>query len=235
METTVKTRKPGSAGKPTEAGDRAGGMFSSLTGFLESVGNLAGAAERQARRQGKTPAGETPGTGAGDDPAAAEKRVGGILNGLADLAEKLHELSAKGESLSETGEFTVPSKKGGVKGVYGFSVKMGLGEKGSQIKVEPFGNIRKDKKTGEAVVQEIHEPLVDVFEEDGATTLVAEMPGVGPEDIHLEARDDVLTLAAHKGEKKYRKEVLLRHAIAKDRIQVTCNNGIVTIRCEKAG
>ena len=84
-------------------------------------------------------------------------------------------------------------------------------------------------------MQEINEPVVDLFEEDGATTLVAEMPGVGAEDIQLDVRDDVLTLTACKGEKKYRKELLLRHLITKERIQVTCNNGIVTIRCEKAG
>jgi HSP20 family protein len=101
--------------------------------------------------------------------------------------------------------------------------------------VEPFGNIRKDKKTGEAVVQEIHEPLVDVFEDADATTLIAEMPGVGPDDIRIEVRDDVLTVFAEEGEKKYRKEMLLSHALIREKITVTCNNGIVTIRCEKAG
>jgi len=212
-----------------------GGIFSSLAGFLETVGNLAGTAERRSRRQAETPDGESKGFGAADEKTAGEKSVGGILNGLADIAEKLNKLSEKGESLSEKGEFTFPSKEGGIKGVYGFTVKTGLGEKGDHIRVEPFGNIRKDKKTGEAVVQEINEPLVDVFEDEGATTLVAEMPGVGSEDIHIEVRDDVLTISAQKGEKKYRKEILLRHVLSKERIKVTCNNGIVTIRCGKVG
>ena len=44
-----------------------------------------------------------------------------------------------------------------------------------------------------------------------------------------------LDLSDTEGAKKYRKEVLLNHSPAKDRIRVTCNNGIVTIRCEKAG
>ncbi|PKN60261.1 MAG: heat-shock protein [Deltaproteobacteria bacterium HGW-Deltaproteobacteria-11] len=158
-----------------------------------------------------------------------------MLSGLTDIAEKLNEISEKGETIERKGEFTFPSKEGGVKGVYGFSLKTGLGGKDDAIKVEPFGNIRKDKKTGEAAVQEIHEPLVDVFEDEDATTLIAEMPGVGPGDIKIDVRDDVLTVDAEKGEKKYRKEILLSHALVREKITVTCNNGIVTIRCEKAG
>ena len=152
---------------------------------------------------------------------------------MTDIAEKLNAISEKGESLSDKGEFTFSSKEGGLKGVYGFTVKTGLGGQDDQIRVEPFGNIRKDKKTGEAVVQEIHEPPLDVFEDESGTTLIAEMPGVGPEDIKIDVRDDVLTVFAKKGGKKYRKEILLRHSLSEERIKVTCNNGIVTIRCEK--
>ena len=107
----------------------------------------------------------------------------------------------KGRSLSDKRESTFSSKEGGLKGVYGFTVKTGLGGQDDQIRVEPFGNIRKDKKTGEAVVQEIHEPPLDVFEDESGTTLIAEMPGVGPEDIKIEVRDDVLTVFAKKGGK----------------------------------
>ena len=232
----MKNRKPES--NPKDDGtpvDHVGGLFSGLNGLLETMGKLAGTAERRARRETGSGAGEAKTAGAGDPKTASEQKVGGILNGLAELAEKLNALSEKGESLSEQGEFTVPSKKGGIKGVYGFSLKMGLGEQGGKIKVEPFGNIRKDEKTGEAVVQEIHEPLIDVFADDGGTTLIAEMPGVGPEDIHLDVQGDVLTISAQKGEKKYRKELLLKHVVTQKRIKVTCNNGIVTIRCDKAG
>jgi HSP20 family protein len=231
----MSKRKSASDPKDGDRADATGGLFSSLTGFLETVGNLAGTAEARARRQAETPAGDAGAAGGTDGKTTGAKKIGGILNGLAELAEKLNALSEKGEGMTGTREFTFPSKAGGIKGVYGFSMKTGLGEKGDQIKVEPFGNLRQDRQTGEAVVQEINEPVVDLFEEDGATTLVAEMPGVGAEDIQLDVRDDVLTLTACKGEKKYRKELLLRHLITKERIQVTCNNGIVTIRCEKAG
>ncbi|MFA4904629.1 MAG: Hsp20/alpha crystallin family protein [Desulfobaccales bacterium] len=229
------TTKRKTAGKnPGEdRGDIGGGIFSSLAGFINNLGDLSEAGERLSqRRTAKQDRGDK--GGASGEAAGGENRFGRILSGLTDIAEKLNEISEKGETVTKKGEFTFPTKKGGVKGVYGFSLKTGLGGKDDAIKVEPFGNIRKDKKTGEAVVQEIHEPLIDVFEDEDATTLIAEMPGVGTGDIKIDVRDDVLTISADKGEKKYRKEVLLSHSPAKDRIKVTCNNGIVTIRCEKA-
>src|SRR3989339_829055 len=232
MEKTMATKRKSDGKKPDEdRGDIGGGILGSLTGFINNLGDLAEAGERLSRRRtAKQDAGEK---GRAGDKAGGENRFGRILSGLTDIAEKLSEISEKGETVTKKGEFTFPSKDGGVKGVYGFSLKTGLGGKGDAIKVEPFGNIRKDKKTGEAVVQEIHEPLMDVFEDEKATTLIAEMTGVGRDDIKIDVRDDVLTISAKKGEKKYRKEVLLSHSPAKDRIKVTCNNGIVTIRCEK--
>ncbi len=226
-----KTRPDSKNSKGDQAGF-GGSIFNSLTGFLNTLGDLAEAGEKDSRNRATGPESDRTDSESKRKPAG-DNRFSRILGGLTDIAEKLNEISEKGESLSKTGEFTFPSKEGGVKGVYGFTLKTGLGDKDDQIRVEPFGNIRKDKKTGEAVVQEIHEPLIDVFEDEYGTTLIAEMPGVGPEDIRIDVQDDVLTVFAKKGEKKYRKEILLHHGISEERIKVTCNNGIVTIRCEK--
>ena len=213
-------------------GDIGGGILGSLSDFVETLGEMTSAGEQRPRR-GEVHSKERGGA-VGEGPVAGNK-FSRILDGLADIAEKLDEISEKGETLSRKGEFTVPSKEGGVQGVYGFSFRTGLRGEDDQIRVEPFGNIRKDKETGEAVVQEISEPLVDVFEDEDSTTLVAEMPGVGQEDISIDVRDDILTIQAEKGEKKYRKEILLRHRTTKEGLEVACNNGVVTIRCEKAG
>lgn len=153
---------------------------------------------------------------------------GGIFKGLTDIIEKLGELAEKGEQLKKSGELHYQD----VKGVYGFSFKVGLGEKGErEIKVEPFGNVRRDEKSGEAVVQEIREPVVDVFDENDHTLVVAEMPGIGIEDVRLEIKDDLLTIYAEKKDKKYRKEVLLPRSYAPEKMKVSCNNGIVEIKC----
>jgi HSP20 family protein len=228
----MKKRSPDFKKGQGEQAEFGGGIFNSLTGFLNTLGDLAETGEKLSRDRSSRPGSEKADRGSGKKPGS-ENRFSRILSGLTDIAEKLNDISEKGEGLSKKGEFTFPSKEGGVKGVYGFTLKTDLGGKDDQIRVEPFGNIRKDKKTGEAAVQEIHEPQLDVFEDEYGTTLIAEMPGVGPEDVRIEVRDDVLTVSAKKGKKKYRKEILLHHSLSEEKIKVTCNNGIVTIRCEK--
>jgi HSP20 family protein len=154
---------------------------------------------------------------------------GGFLSGLTGLVEKLNKLAETGTELRRTGEMHGAGK--GVKGIYGFTVKVGLGDEAPRI--EPFGNIRTDKKTGHAVVEEIREPVVDLFEEKDHLLIVAEMPGISAADVQLEVKDDVLTIAAAKGDKKYRKEVLLPGNYPKGKMRLSCNNGVVEIKCVK--
>src|SRR6266536_5171563 len=146
--------------------------------------------------------------------------LGGILKGLGDLVEKLGDLAEKGEGVSRTGEIHGSGKE--LKGIYGFTVKTGLGDDGPRV--EPFGNIRKDRESGHTVVHEVREPVVDVFEEVDHVLVVAEMPGIGVEDVEITLEDDLLTIAAGRGDKKYRKEVLLPRSCAREKVQVTCNN-----------
>jgi HSP20 family protein len=157
--------------------------------------------------------------------------IEGIFRGLSDLVERLSDLAEKGEQLSKSGEFQWEGGKKEGKGIFGFSVKVGLG--GEEVEVRPFGNIGKDKATGKSVVREIREPLVDVFEEEDHVLIVAEMPGIEAEDVQLDLVDDVLTLSAQRGNKKYRKEILLPGTFRKDQISVSCKHGIVEIKCGK--
>ena len=156
-----------------------------------------------------------------------ELGLGGILKGLGDLVEKLGGLAETGERLSQTGEIHGPGKE--LKGIYGFTVKVGHGD--DRPRIEPFGNIRKDRESGHTVVQEVREPVVDVFEEEDHVLVVAEMPGISVEDVQIAVEDDLLTISAERDDKKYRKEVLLPASCAREKMQVTCNNGVVEIKC----
>jgi HSP20 family protein len=161
-----------------------------------------------------------------------ENNFGGLFGGLGDLIEKLTELAEKGEELKKTQEFTTDFNGKEMKGVYGFNVKFGIGnDKKSNIKVEPFGNMKADKKKGVSV-EEIREPMVDVIEEDDHFLILAEMPGVSAKEVKVEVNDDILEISAEKGERKYRKEILLS-ANCESKTKVTCNNGVVEIRCQK--
>ena len=163
-----------------------------------------------------------------DTCGGLEGGIGGILRGLGDLVEKLADLEHQGE-VSKTG--TIRGSGEQVRGIYGFTVKVGLGDQGPRI--EPFGNIRRDASSGRTEVQEVREPMVDVFDEEEHLLVLAELPGTSKEDVKIELEGDVLTIAAERGDKKYWKEVLLPRSVPKEKMQVNCNNGVLEIRWAK--
>ena len=48
--------------------------------------------------------------------------------------------------------------------------------------------------------------------------------------MHVELKDDILTIAAERGPKKYRKEVLLPSSFATEAMTHTCRNGILEVK-----
>lgn len=151
----------------------------------------------------------------------------GFVKGLTDLIEKLGELAESGREMRKEGVLSQDEK---LKGVYGFRMKVGLG--GDAVDLEPFGNVKFDKKSRHAVVQEIREPLFDVTEEKDRILVIAEMPGITADDISISVDGDVMSVEASRRDKKYRKEILLPKPISSDKIKISCNNGIVEISCE---
>jgi len=154
----------------------------------------------------------------------------GIVDRLGTILEKLSELAESGKELHETKDIRDPAT-GQTRGVVGYSIRVGIGNEG--IKVERFGNLRKDEKTGKAVVHPVREPLVDLFDEADHVLVLVEMPGMGSGDVQLELRDDILTIAAEKGDQKYRKEVLLPSAFLPANMSHTCRNGILEVKFMK--
>ena len=160
---------------------------------------------------------------------------GGLFAGLGSLIEQLGKLAEQAEQaggvVTKTGDFNVGSDKR-LKGVYGFSVKSALGEQGG-VKVEPFGNIRRDEEGKLVEVHQIREPMVDVFDEPDHLLIIAEVPGIEQEDVRLELQDDILIFSAEKGDSKYRKELLLPASFSSKQMGFTCRNGILETRLSK--
>jgi len=156
--------------------------------------------------------------------------LGGLFKGLGTLIDSATKLAEKGEELSKSGEidFSGLDKIKGLKdlkGVYGVRVRTMADGKPS---VQPFGNIKRTPKG--PVVEEVREPIVDIFEESDEIQVVAEMPGIDEKDITIEIKGDILNINAEGENRKYQKEVLLSREAKTDDMTWAYKNGILEVK-----
>lgn len=93
-------------------------------------------------------------------------------------------------------------------------------------------------------------PPVDVFEDKDSVKIVAEIPGVKPEDVNVSLENNVLTIRGekkqvaeektdrvHRYERSYgmfERSFALPATVDPDRIEASCENGVLTITVPKA-
>jgi HSP20 family protein len=157
------------------------------------------------------------------DFGAGRVSFGGLFKGLGsliDLAAKLRE-----EGVEKSGEIRGLPK--GARGVYGFSIRTLSGKP----VIESFGNIRETARG--PVVEEVREPMVDVFDEKDHILIIAELPGVAENEIKIEVVGDILNLTASDKDRKYAKELLLPDKVKPESMKTSYNNGILEITLEK--
>jgi HSP20 family protein len=150
-------------------------------------------------------------------------KLGSLVDQLNDVAEK-----AEKGGFSKQGEFNVQGLGEKARGIYGVSVKMGLG---GEPAVQTFGNIHPTKKGAE--VSETREPLVDVFDEGDEVLVIAEMPGVDEKEITVKVSGETLKITT-KGEFHYAKEVDLPTSVKAKPVRKTYRNGLLELRFAKA-
>ena len=92
-------------------------------------------------------------------------------------------------------------------------------------------------------------PPVDIFEDAGAITVLADMPGVEPGHLKIDLHDGVLTITGHADAREGSNEVTvlqeyragtfqrsftLSEAIDQEQIQATLKQGVLRLRLPKA-
>ncbi|MGQ4357971.1 Hsp20/alpha crystallin family protein [Streptomyces drozdowiczii] len=92
-----------------------------------------------------------------------------------------------------------------------------------------------------------HSIPVEVTQRDGMYVLRAELPGMGPEDIHVGVEDNLITVSAEHDETdqdkghsefrygSFRRTVRLPEAVPADRIDATYTDGLLTVRVPVPG
>lgn len=163
-----------------------------------------------------------------DPKVTVDLGLGGLFKGLGDFLDVFSDMIESGDSgqseVSRTEEFKVKGMGDKGKGIYGFTVRTGIG---GMPKVERFGNIRTSEEG--PVMAEAREPLVDIFDEGREIVMVAELPGVAEDEIHVEIKEDIVFLKTN-GQRKYEKEILLPRAVDGKAKAKTFKNGILELR-----
>jgi len=130
------------------------------------------------------------------------------------------------EGVSKTGEIKGLPKD--VKGVYGFKI---ITMSGGKPIIETFGNVKETAKG--PVVEEVREPIVDIFDEQTHILVIVELPGVSKENIKIDINGDILNLSTTDKNRQYAKEILLPHKVNVETLKTTYKNGILEIKLEK--
>jgi HSP20 family protein len=155
--------------------------------------------------------------------------IGSLFKGLGDFVGVLGKLAEAGERhIERTGEFKVKGLGDKGRGVYGVSVRVGIG---GEPHIERFGNIRATREGPEVV--DVREPLIDVFDEADEIVIAAELPGAKEDAIEIEIRGDVIALSS-SGERRYAKEVLLPSPVDAASLRRSFKNGLLELRLKKA-
>src|SRR5262245_48522419 len=167
-----------------------------------------------------------PGCGSADD--GIEVKLGGLFSTLGNAVDLLGRLAETGARHAQHGDdVTVENFGNDAQGVYGFGIRTGRGGAGAD-NAGPFRNVPAEG----VVADDVHEPLVDVFDEGAEIVVTAELPGAREDEISIDQRDAVLAITS-QGERRYAKEVLLPSAIDGSSVKKKYNNGVLEIRARK--
>ncbi len=106
----------------------------------------------------------------------------------------------------------------------------------SQVLRSTVGLLETSNQLGASAPQspesshEILEPVVDVFEEWDQVVVVAILPGVDPEKVHLELKEDLLVIRSDGMNASQRKEVALPAPFRPECMTRACRDGVLEVK-----
>jgi len=154
---------------------------------------------------------------AGEPQANPAEAVGGIFEGLQKLVEGLQDAAKQAGNAGDAEK----------KLVFGYSLKVGpMG-----TTAERFGHAPESDAAPETAAA--REPIVDVFEEDDAILVVAEVPGAEEGAVTARLDGDALLIES-PAPHAYRKRIPLPCAVDAAKLGLACRNGILEVRLPRA-
>jgi HSP20 family molecular chaperone IbpA len=77
-------------------------------------------------------------------------------------------------------------------------------------------------------------PLIDIFQENGYITIVAEIVGFNRETLKINVKDQKITLSAKSKERRYYKSLNLPTVVIPDATHTKFKNGVLEVKLKKA-
>jgi HSP20 family protein len=120
--------------------------------------------------------------------------------------------------------------------VYGYSMTIGPDGK---PKVREFGNMRPSYRLGgmsgsaKPVISDEREPLADVTTTDTEIKVIIEMPGVGKENIKINAYDHSVEVKSEDPQRKYHRVIDIPPEADTGTVRSTYKNGVLEISFKK--
>lgn len=111
------------------------------------------------------------------------------------------------------------------------------------------GNGEVERLNGDRAYRPVYRPATDIFETDDHVVLVADMPGVGPDDVEVTLERRVMTIRGYAhppapdgyrqvygefGAGDYERVFTLTEAIDQDDIRAVTGNGVLRLELPKA-
>lgn len=145
-----------------------------------------------------------------------------------EFDDKFDELVDEMFKYFDSAEIDLSHKKKVGPYVYGFSISVGPDGK---PEIREFGNVRRTESG--RIMSDVREPLIEVMDRGKEVVVIAEVPGVKMEDIHLDIKKNEIHLFVDSGELKYEKVVPVPPSVNTRSAKMEYNNGILEIRLMK--
>ncbi len=149
--------------------------------------------------------------------------LGEFFKGLGNFVKLVGEMEKEGKS--EVTRRKELKGSGRTRAVYGYTVRLGLGEKPA---LERFGNIREDGGVDDTI-----EPLTDVFDEEDQFVVILEVPGVDAEAINVQIEEKILKVEGKRKDRSYEKKIGLPPGVNASSLQKSYRNGILELKFKK--
>jgi HSP20 family protein len=179
------------------------------------------------KRQKETPADETRRIGH-DEVKKALSGLGGLgelVRNALDAAERLTENLAE---FSQNG-----AKTDEVRANFGINVRTMSGGASARPTAPRQPSKKSSAHKGRAEMDDVREPVIDLFDEGEYLALIVELPGVAEDAIQFELHDDILVLTASASERTFQQEILLPASVRfEDRTQ-RLHNGVLEAKFPK--